>query len=534
MELALRCYQYWGDGCAEKILGDFSLAIWDIANKCLYCARDILGLRSFYYYVDQHLFAFATEAEQLIEHPLISRHANESVVAEFLALNFISHDETLYEGIKRLPPAHQLMVDINYCRPTRYWEIQPEVIDRSITADQAREGFSAVFKQSVLSRCRVNTSLGIKLSGGIDSSTVAGMVARLQQEAAIDVNVKAYSNIYPGMDCDESRYIDSVGQYTGITATRLPYRDKQWQHWLKPNLQHVGLANFPVTHLDHDLAQSVTDSGCRVLLTGVGGDSWFTGSLYSYYDLWCSQRRCQIIPEYIYQLNEIGFRPSLAHLVRSLLWPWLPTSQRRALLTRVKTRAHFDWLSPELIKGSNLAERGRQRYSPIKFNDLAQWDIVRHACQPMVPIIGELQTQWNARHGIEDRHPFHDRRVIEYALTLPNHLRRRLDVTKFVLRQPGLHLLPEPVRRRDDKAGFSFSYQHALGQDTIVNLAGIENLVQKGWVLRPQLDILLDRHKHQDCSFRETAGLWMLVAISHWAAGSKGSGTYPSPLAKQV
>jgi len=123
-ELVLRAYECWGEDSPCKILGDFAYAIWDGGTRRLFCARDILGLKPFYYYTNGRIFLFGSELQQLFEFKELSTKPNEGMIAEHLADEVTNREETLWEGILRVPPAHALVVEAGRSpRKTRYWDI---------------------------------------------------------------------------------------------------------------------------------------------------------------------------------------------------------------------------------------------------------------------------------------------------------------------------------------------------------------------------------------------------------------------------
>src|SRR5262249_7076551 len=122
-ELVLLAYQLWGEACAGKILGDFAFVVWDRRKRQLFAARDILGVRPFYYFVDDRTFVCGSELRQVLAHERVPREPNEGMIAEYLAANITDRMETLYRGILRLPPGHFLVVDRRGLRTGRYWDV---------------------------------------------------------------------------------------------------------------------------------------------------------------------------------------------------------------------------------------------------------------------------------------------------------------------------------------------------------------------------------------------------------------------------
>lgn len=128
-ELVLRAYQAWGEECPQRIIGDFAFVIWDKRNQRFFCARDPMGIRPFYYYVDDRTFLCGSELRQILEHPTVRREPNEGMVGEYLSAVIVDTEETLYRGVFRLPGGHALLVQPGRVRKYRYWNVEPRESD---------------------------------------------------------------------------------------------------------------------------------------------------------------------------------------------------------------------------------------------------------------------------------------------------------------------------------------------------------------------------------------------------------------------
>src|SRR5205807_3620123 len=126
-ETILHAYEQYGPECLDRLRGMFAFAIWDKDSRKLFCARDRLGKKPFYYFWDGRLFAFASEIKALLRHPAISASLNERVLPEYLAFGFTSGDETLFGGIRKLMPGHHLTLRVDSETPRlevrQYWDV---------------------------------------------------------------------------------------------------------------------------------------------------------------------------------------------------------------------------------------------------------------------------------------------------------------------------------------------------------------------------------------------------------------------------
>src|SRR5262245_42090580 len=166
-ELVLKSYVVWGEECPKHIIGDFAFAIWDGRKRQLFCARDFFGIKPFYYHIDDSTFRFGSEQHQILEDPAVRRRPNEGMIAEYLASAITNQEETLYQDIRRLPPAHVLIVRAGQVRKQCYWSPDFSKNIRYRTDEQYADHFLSIFKESIRCRLRSVGTVGIALSGGL-------------------------------------------------------------------------------------------------------------------------------------------------------------------------------------------------------------------------------------------------------------------------------------------------------------------------------------------------------------------------------
>ena len=194
-ETILHAYEEYGPDCAARFRGMFAFAIWDAPNKTLFCVRDRLGIKPFYYYWDGRVFAFASEIKALLRHPAISAEFDESQLGEYLAFGYLSDDQTLFRSIRKLMPAHHLRLDLRQPRPElqieSYWDIPAPGENRQNVACRSDRDWIAEtrrrLEETVRMRLMSDVPLGMFLSGGIDSSAIAALIKRMANGPGEDV-----------------------------------------------------------------------------------------------------------------------------------------------------------------------------------------------------------------------------------------------------------------------------------------------------------------------------------------------------------
>jgi asparagine synthase (glutamine-hydrolysing) len=273
-ELILRAYQAWGVRCPEHLVGDFAFALWDPARRHLFCARDQLGVKPFYYHHRPgRFFIFASEIKGMLTLPVVPRVLNEARVADYLQWSLDDQEITFYAGIVRLPPAHTLLVTPERLSLRRYWSLDPHREVRLASDDEYAEAFREIFSRAVRCRLRSASPVGSSLSGGLDSSSIV-CTARslLRQDGGSPLHT--FSLTFDDLpECDERPFIDAVldgGDLIPhlIRGDRLsPLEDLD--EYLKYEDQASWVFNMCLHWAMH---RSAAEQRRAVLLDGLGGD----------------------------------------------------------------------------------------------------------------------------------------------------------------------------------------------------------------------------------------------------------------------
>ena len=179
-EVILHLYEEYGVNCLQFLRGMFAFAVWDNNKQQLFCARDRFGIKPFYYYKDEEKFVFGSEIKAILKAGNINKKLSNDALDSYLAFGYITSDLSVYENIKKLQPAHYLLLSFNDNKSiqiNKYWEINFEP-DYSKTENQWKEELEACFSETVKLHMISDVPLGAFLSGGIDSSSVVAMMAK--------------------------------------------------------------------------------------------------------------------------------------------------------------------------------------------------------------------------------------------------------------------------------------------------------------------------------------------------------------------
>lgn len=519
-QIILAAYQKWGVDSFHRLLGDFAFVIWDSYERQMICVRDYIGVRPLHYTLSAKLFAFSSEIKQLVMHPEIADTPNEGMVGEYLAATFVSKTETLFQDILRVAPGHYLTVGPNQTRIQQYWAPTFKPRLRYAAENDYVEHFQEIFSEAVRCRLRSHLPVSIELSGGLDSSSIVGMAHALSAGERSN-GFSIYSLVYPGYCCDERQYIESVQEHLGLPVHYIDASSAGNPDWDYQVLQTYNPPDAPNLSNSDILLKKVQRNNSRVLLTGIGGDEWFTGSDHVFPELLSERDFSGFVRELRYRLLYDRKR-SLRNLAIGMLWPFLPQSVRAKI---IRWRREYllipPWINPTFANKIHLVERLLKGFAEPYVNNLACVDFFNIFLSGNESMVLEVNNNHKNRFQVEVRHPFLDRRLAEFALALPNSLHIRNGQRKYLLRLAGKGILPPLVQNRRTKAEFSQLYYRALSVKAVVSVLQNTHLSTRHWIDKQPL---LDVYKcNQDCFQKNPAGpcpgtntIWFAFAISKW------------------
>lgn len=524
-ELMLRAYQRWGEHCPEQVIGDFALVIWDGPRRQLFCVRDILGLKPFYYCLSGASFCWASEIPPLLEHDDRHRRPNEAMIAEFLSGMIVTNNETLYEGISRLEPAHILIVRAGRIETRRYWTFDPRRRIGYKNDDDYARNFLELFEKAVHCRLRSHRPIGLELSGGLDSSSVVSLLQAACRQYPHDHNLfQTFSLVFPGLPCDERTFIDDVVAQGSFRSHHVTPETPGLGDFVQDVLRYQDFPDHPNGVMNAPLRRSAQQQGCRVLLTGSGGDEWLTGSLFHYADLLRKLEVGSLLrrlrADHLWHGEQLSYDLFSLPLVQFGLLPLIPQACR-TLGKRLFGRTGMpDWMSPAMWRRTEMQERLRRASYVPPDCSYAQQDLFRSTIHGLGVHGIEMDERASSSFGLENRHPFNDRRLIEFALALPEEQRWR-NRPKFILRHALGEMLPASVRERVDKADFSCVFAHALIAEPMMAIFRSLGVSSMGWVdggkVWADYELMANCYSRGNEDYRfYVAHLWMILGVELW------------------
>ena len=440
-EVILNAFDCWKERCLDKFIGMFAFAIWDRQNRRLFVARDRLGIKPFYYHMDNGRFVFASEIKALLEVPGIRPEPNNEAIFEYLHFTYTLEDKTWFKGVKKLLPGHFGYATEKGCGCSKYWDV---TFDSDAKGDEKEEKLIGELREllvdSVKLRLRSDVPVGSHLSGGLDSSSVVA-IARRELDG-----LKTFSIGFNEASSDERRWSNLVKDILRtdhfvkvVTHHDLP-GDFEKITWLLDE-PVIGGPAYPQLKLN----EMVKEEGVKVVLGGQGGDELFGGYIWHYGSLF-RDRMKRIIGGHVGDLKE-------------LVWDLIGLQGRfttRFLLSGFARRiAHFqthDLTSAEFIRSNGFD--GRPSLGPangVTLLEQQQYYDVKYFLQGLL----QLEDRLSMAVSIESRVPLCDHRIVEFAAGLPCKYKIRRAETKYIERKAVEPFLPLEIVYRKDKKGFS-------------------------------------------------------------------------------
>jgi asparagine synthase (glutamine-hydrolysing) len=457
-DLVLRAYRQWGTGCVERLLGDFAFALWDAQRRGLFIGRDALGARSVCYHLSADYAVVASEIVQVLAHPAVRVRLNERKIADHLAFLFDDHEQSFYEDVHYLPPAHCLWITADSVRRWRYWEPQPGPLLRYRNDDEYAEHFLTLARAALQSRMRSQAPIGLSLSGGLDSTLLAALGAGLLPQAGgSQSRLKTFSYAFDELGaCDERRFIEPLVARYGLDAEFLPC-DRAW------TLRHLHAWPVypdyvlwdPYAWLPWTVMQAAQQAGCRVLLAGYYGDTLWGPGRYWAADLMQRLRLGTLAGLLLRSHRQVRWRVDLIdHGVKACVPEPLKRVYRRLRPTQ-PARLGPVRLHPGFCARTHLRERlVRSAASGSSTRSLRErWGqqlTVSCFSQPAASV----RKEYNAR-GIEVELPYFDRRLVDFVLALPAEQSGRPGVDRPLHRRALAGLVPDAVRERRGRTVFT-------------------------------------------------------------------------------
>jgi asparagine synthase (glutamine-hydrolysing) len=453
-QIILRAYQKWGEQCPYHLLGDFAFAIWDPQQQKLFCARDIFGIRPFFYYSSPSCFIFASDLNALLVLSEVPQQLNEPLLAAFLQqedITFAKKSQTFYEGIKKLPPAHSLTITPTQHKLQCYWSPdKAPKIRFSSEADYIQE-LQRLLQQAVECRLRSAFPVGAHLSGGLDSSSIAVLANRF-----LKVQGKALQGF--SWSPPLTTPIDSPGderllvkELSASEQIECHYVSLTGEDLLKHRTRNFLVEPTEMLQFEQKVQSEITARNIRVVLSGWGGDEAITFNGRGYFaELFLKGKWVTLYRELTLRgkLHGLGLK---GQLLQKVIIPLLPDSLLPLLSRMSDSKIQYSeqsaYLTPQFAARIKCLV---EQLPHLNFSLREQVGVRQN--QLFLLEDGHLTDRiesWalsGAQNGLVYTYPLLDRRIVEFALGIPVDWFFKNGWKRYLFRAATADILPDNVR----------------------------------------------------------------------------------------
>jgi asparagine synthase (glutamine-hydrolysing) len=520
-EVIVHAYEEHGDAMLEQLNGMFAFALYVVRRDRLLLARDRLGIKPLFYCVREGRLAFASELDALRHSGLVRDAINPAALDAYFSFLYVPAPDCIHEDARKLLPGEKLVYENGSAKTSRYWRLEFN-IDGAWTLESAAERYRDLLRDAVRMQRISDVPLGAFLSGGIDSSSVVGMLSVMTNEP-----IKTFTIGFDDAPSDETRYARIAAERFGTDHT---------EETLRPDM--VAVTGQLVRHFGEPFADSsavptwlvskLARSRVTVALSGDGGDELFAGYAWLHRNRQVAAYRR--VPKTMRGLLDSALRfapdsPRLAKLRRF--------SSDSFLDPRTSFRRRETCFEPDLCAALFRPEwAGRIAACAVdRFEEHAaagpasidEWMLEQDRVMYLPDDILTKVDRMSMAHGLEVRVPLLDHRIVEFAATVPFALKMKSGISKRVAKRAVRDLLPAKLLRQR-KQGFAVPIQRWFRED----LRGLfQELVTAGdarcgaYLNASAIRSLFDAH----VAGRENYGhhLWTLLMFEQWLRYVRGA-----------
>jgi asparagine synthase (glutamine-hydrolysing) len=521
-EVLPHLYEEYGTGMVEHLNGMFAFALWDARRRRLFIARDRFGEKPLYWGVFDNTFLFASEPKVLLAHPLVQPRLNLNALRQYLSFDYVPAPLSIYEGIQKLPAAHMLTIEDGRVRVQPYWHLSYKTAQPVPSEEEATERLRELLAESVRLRLVSDVPLGVLLSGGVDSSTIAALAVRASSEA-----VKTFSISFAEASFDESAYARAVAKYLGtdhheerLSVDLAANLVSEIGSWMDEPFSDPSLV--PTYLLSRFTRKHVT-----VALGGDGGDELFAG--YPMYYAHQLARRYMRLPRFLrrglveplvrhlpvktknlsFDFKARRFIAGASHedVARHHIWfgSFTPDEQEALLMEDARRASDGDvYAQARRLFAESDADNTTERMQSLDTQLYLAEDILTKVDRASMAV------------SLEVRAPFLDPHVAEFAASLPADYKLRGRTTKYILKRASAPLLPPFVTRRGKK-GFGVPVAEWLKgrlRPLARDLLSPERIRRAGLFDADYVQSLQDEHESGAANHRKP--LWTLLMFELW------------------
>ena len=502
-------YEDLGDHLFAKLRGEWALLIWNQRERVLLAARDVVGCRPLFMHRYGGRLFLATEIRQVLAGSGAEARCDPGAAADYHLVRYPEAGRTLFHGVQRIPGGVTAVFEADRANSTPrkvdFWRPSPAEGRGQNTEDLVEE-LQALLETAVR-RATPDTEAGVSLSGGMDSTSVwATLVSIVGTDGLQDGRFRPFSNVYPGLPCDESPFISSVLEFTKVEGVLVDTSAVLASEYLDTLCRHLDSPHLPNALPVELVCEAAAARGYGALMTGFGGDEWLGGSLDYIRELFYSGRVITALRD-LWRIRLParlgGFRRKI-----SLLSPQIGLARRfgfggvaRGVVASLVSDENAGRRAP--VPGSWMERLQGEGLCPSKRRLVMSLDRLAAAT------VAENIEQQAARHGIEIRHPLMDLDVVDFGFAVEPRELVAGRCYKWLLRRAVSRRLPVDVTGRIETTEFNSIFIREEGLLKRLPPGHEWQLVQLGVADAEAIDSRLTGAYSRSATFEMIRLLWL-------------------------
>jgi asparagine synthase (glutamine-hydrolysing) len=526
-ETIIHLYEEYGRDCVKHLRGMFAFAIWDRRKRVLFAARDRIGIKPFYYRWDGKAFFFGSEIKAILAYPGIAPEFNHHTLAEYLAFGYVTGPETMFAGIRKLMPGHTLeLSERGEPRIERYWDLtttaDSDVDGNEHPHDYYVKTYRKLLEGAVTSHLMSEVPLGVFLSGGLDSSAVAALTARIRGD-----QIQTFAVGYGEEEFSELPYARQVAAHIGSQHQEVRLSREEFFASLPELIWHEDEPIVWPSSVSLYYVARLARKRVTVVLTGEGSDETLAGyTRYAWTLLNSKMDRTYraLTPGFLRAAlrHGMGAVPLSASLHRKLEHTFLmrdggnwPSFYFDNFYSAFSANELLRLLTPKTLENAGKPYDGSmsawERSSGDLLHRLLYTDINSYLIELLMK-----QDQMSMAASIESRVPFLDHPLMEFTARIPAQHQIKGLAGKFILKEAVTDLLPDSIVYRK-KMGFPTPWAYWLAGPQLTQIehllseprSAARNLFQSNAVRQ-----IFAEHRagHRDHGNR----IWRLLNLELW------------------
>jgi asparagine synthase (glutamine-hydrolysing) len=513
-EVILRLYERFQEECVDFLNGMFAFAIWDSKKGQLLLARDRLGKKPLYYALQKGSLIFASELKSILQHPKVSVEINPRAIDQFMTYGYVQTPETPFSNIYKLPEGHILTWRRGITRIRSYWDLDFQPAEH-LSEDDHIERISHLLKDSVRLRLRSDVPVGLFLSGGLDSTVVAGLSSQFSSR------LKTFSiGFDAGKDFNELGYARTVAKKFSTEHHEMILSPEAFAEMLPRVVTYMEEPVSDAAAIPLHVLSLMASKHVKVVLAGEGADELFAG--YPIYQYMLAIEGYRRIP---HALRRTVFNPLLRAMWRSdkmdkyVYLSDLPLQRRYLNVNLYDPRLRQHIYDPDFRR--SLADFDPVDVIQDKFRQTEHWDTLSRLMYLDIKTwlpndILMKSDRMSMAASIELRTPFLDYRLAEYAASVPSRFKLNLGRTKYILRKTFRDLVPKQILGRG-KMGFpvplAAMFRGPL-KKRLQELLGDKSSLAGRFIKAAYVEQLLKAHASGRTDQHQT--LWRALLLEEW------------------